>query len=234
MSLKELAKRIVWGKKYSSETYIQYLRSRGVEIGEDVTIFVPSKTTIDEIYPWMITIGNHVRITEGCKILAHDFAWSVPKIICGGVLGASGKVVIGNNVFIGMNSIICRNVAIGDNVVIGAGSVVTKDIPDNTVYAGNPAKKISNIDDWIKKRCALQKKEAIELVKEYYKRYSKMPDKYAVGEYFMLFTDAEHSSEFQSALNVCKNPQHTVEYMGKNQPEYHSYEEFLEDCMKQL
>ena len=234
MFLKKLAKRIVWGKKYSSKTYIQYLRSRGVRIGEDVTIFVPSKTTIDEIYPWMITIGNHVRITEGCKILSHDFAWSVPKTMRGEVLGASGKVVIGNNVFIGMNSIICRNVTIGNNVVIGAGSVVTKDLPDNAVYAGSPARRISDIDTWIEKRSALQKKEAVELVKEYYRRYSKMPEKDAIGEYFMLFTDASHGSEFQSALNVCKNPQQTLEYMKQNPPKYHNYEEFLEDSMKQL
>ena len=121
--IKELVKRIVLGKRYSSETFTKYLRSRGVRIGEDVTFFVPSKITVDEIYPWMISIGNHVRITEGCKILSHDFAWSVPKTMGGAVLGASGRVEIGNNVFIGMNSIICRNVSIGENVIIGAGSV---------------------------------------------------------------------------------------------------------------
>ena len=84
MMIKELVKRIVLGKRYSSETFTKYLRSRGVRIGEDVTFFVPSKITVDEIYPWMISIGNHVRITEGCKILSHDFAWSVPKTMGGG------------------------------------------------------------------------------------------------------------------------------------------------------
>ena len=71
MMIKELVKRIVLGKRYSSETFTKYLRSRGVRIGEDVTFFVPSKITVDEIYPWMISIGNHVRITEGCKIISH-------------------------------------------------------------------------------------------------------------------------------------------------------------------
>lgn len=49
---------------------------------------------------------------------------------------------IGNNVWIGMNSIVMRGVTIGDNVIIGAGSLVTKDIPENTIAAGNPCKVI--------------------------------------------------------------------------------------------
>lgn len=52
------------------------------------------------------------------------------------ILGASGIVEIGNNVFIGMNTIIERNVKIGDNVVVGAGSLVTKDCESDSVYAG--------------------------------------------------------------------------------------------------
>lgn len=101
MKLKEFFKKIVYGKRYSSETYINYLRKIGVEIGEDCTIYVPTKTLIDEQYPWMIKIGNHVRITEGVKMLTHDFSWSVIKLADseykGSVLGASGKINIGNN-----------------------------------------------------------------------------------------------------------------------------------------
>lgn len=150
-----------------------------------------------------------------------------PNLCAGGVLGASGKVVIGNNVFIGMNSIICRNVRIGNNVIIGAGSVITKDCEDNGVYAGNPARKISDIDEFIEKRKSLQQLEAIELVKEYYKRYSKMPSRAELGEYFMLFTDVENSGEFQNTLNVCNNPEQSVEYMKRNLPVYSSFEDFL-------
>ena len=80
MGVKEVLKKIAYGKRYSSETYIDYLRRIGVKIGEDCTIYVPSKTLIDEQYPWMITIGNHVRITEGVKILTHDYSWSVLKL----------------------------------------------------------------------------------------------------------------------------------------------------------
>ena len=158
MGVKEVLKKIAYGKRYSSETYIDYLRRIGVKIGEDCTIYVPSKTLIDEQYPWMITIGNHVRITEGVKILTHDYSWSVLKLYegvsenPGAILGASGTVEIGDNVFIGMNTIITRNVEIGNNVIIGAGSVVTSSCDHNGVYAGVPAKRIMSIDEYYEKR----------------------------------------------------------------------------------
>ncbi len=58
----------------------------------------------------------------------------------------AAEVVIGRNVFIGTNSIVLKGVRIGDNSVIGAGSVVTKDIPENVVAAGNPCRVLGAID----------------------------------------------------------------------------------------
>lgn len=232
MSLRNILKKIVIGKRFSSDTYIAYLRNIGIKIGDDCTIFVPSKTLIDEQYPWMISIGDHVRISEGVKILTHDFAWSVPKTCTGGVYGTSGKVEIGNNVFIGMNTIICRNVSIGDNVILGAGSVVTKNCESNSVYAGNPAKRIRSLNDFIDKRKAVQKEEAMLLVKEYKKRYGCLPEEKDIPEYFMLFTDCDHIEQHRNGLEICKNPQMSRQYMKENPSEYKSFEDFLKDCFK--
>ena len=89
--LRDFIKKIVYGSKATSESYIEYLRSIGVKIGEGCTFFAPMKTLIDEQYPWMITIGDNVQITEGVKILTHDYSWSVLKTLSsdkltGGVL----------------------------------------------------------------------------------------------------------------------------------------------------
>ncbi len=70
------------------------------------------------------------------------------------------EVTIGNNVWIGGNSVICPGVTIGDHVVIGAGSVVTKDIPDWSVAAGNPCKVIRKITEEEKRN--LFRKEEID------------------------------------------------------------------------
>ena len=64
-----------------------------------------------------------------------------------------------DNVFIGLGSIIMPNVRIGENCIIGAGSVVTKDVPNNTVVAGVPAKKICSFDDYMKKRNIISTEE---------------------------------------------------------------------------
>ena len=237
MGVKEVLKKITYGKRYSSETYIDYLRKIGVKIGEDCTIYVPSKTLIDEQYPWMITIGNHVRITEGCKLLTHDYSWSVLKLYkgieedCGGIYGASGQVKINDNVFIGMNTVMCRGVTIGSNVIIGAGSVVTKDCSSNGVYAGVPAKRIAEVNDFLEKRKREQLNEAKALAVGYYQRYGKRAPRNVFHEYFKLFTQVNDiSPEFEDKMKLCGNYKESWKYLNNHKPQFTSFEEFEEYC----
>lgn len=119
---------------------VDYLRSRGVKIGENVDIL---DSYIDFCHGFLITIGNNVTIT-GARVLAHDA--STKKF-----LGYSkvGRVDIGNDVFIGKDAIILPNTRIGNKVIVGAGCVVAKDVPDNVVIVGNPFKIICSFDDYI-------------------------------------------------------------------------------------
>lgn len=100
-------------------------------------------TVIDSMWPWLISIGDNVTLSSNVTILAHDASTNIAG--CGTKLGT---VKIGSNVFIGTGSIVLCNVTIGDNVIIGAGSVVTKNCSSNSVYAGNPAKRICSIEDY--------------------------------------------------------------------------------------
>lgn len=92
---------------------------------------------IDTVAPDMIYIGNNVAITSGTKILTHYLDPSKK-----GRIFRLGEVRIEDDVFIGLNVIICNSVTIGKGSIIGAGSVVTKDIPPYQVWAGNPARFI--------------------------------------------------------------------------------------------
>ncbi|MHD0445124.1 acyltransferase [Staphylococcus cohnii] len=127
-------------KKNLTEDKIKKL---GVQIGNDCRFLSVDKSTFGS-EPYLIKIGNHVTITSGVKFATHDggvwvFRKKHPEI------DSFGRIFIGNNVFIGINSIILPGVTIGNNVVVGAGSVVTKDVPDNVVIGGNPAKEIKSI-----------------------------------------------------------------------------------------
>ena len=125
------------------ERYI--MRKSGVAFGENVCVY---DSYIDPAFGFLITIGNNVTITNS-KVYAHDASTHI-------FMGKSkvGKIKIGNNVFIGANSVIMPNVTIGDSVIIGAGSIISRDIPANSIVAGNPARLIGNTDQFIRKHTA--------------------------------------------------------------------------------
>lgn len=106
-----------------------------------------SNSLIDGLFPQLIEIGDNFISAPGSRILSHD-ASLLHHI---GKMRAE-KTIIGNNVFLGADSLIMPGVVIGNNVIIGAGSIVTKDIEDNSVVAGNPAKYICSVQEYIE-RC---------------------------------------------------------------------------------
>jgi acetyltransferase-like isoleucine patch superfamily enzyme len=89
-----------------------------------------------------VKIGRHVNIGGNVRIFDHDFH-ALDADVRRGPRGcddcATKPVTIGDDVFIGAQSIILKGVSIGDRAVIGAGSVVTKDVPADSIAAGNPA-----------------------------------------------------------------------------------------------
>lgn len=113
-----------------------FVKIGGVDIDGRQT-FIGRNVEFDSMNPGRIHIDRHVHITSGCKILTHYLDARKD-----GIHFYDGDVYIGKHTFIGVNTIICNSVRIGDNVIIGAGSIVTKDIPDNEIWAGNPARLI--------------------------------------------------------------------------------------------
>ena len=227
--LKDIWLRLLFGYKSNSEAYIKHLKDLGMKIGSNTVIYDPVNTLIDETRPWLISIGENVKITYGSIILTHGFDGSVLKGVYGEVLGSSGGVSIGNNVFIGMHSTILKGVHIGNNVIIGANSLVNKDIPDNCVAAGNPCKVIMSLEEYHEKRKAAQVQEATELVKLYRERYGKEPDEKALQEFFWLFTDnPDELPEIWKSMNrLCGNEEYTDEVMKKHKKLYRDKNEFL-------
>jgi acetyltransferase-like isoleucine patch superfamily enzyme len=122
--------------KASDEQRIRYLRKLGVKIGQRCRIRTMSFST----EPYLIEIGDHVAIAANTQFITHDGATWCFEDLKGGVFG---KIVIGNNVFIGINCIILSNTTIGDNCLVGAGSVLRGHFPENSIITGNPAQIVS-------------------------------------------------------------------------------------------
>lgn len=232
--IKKFLKKIVFGNKYSSETYINYLRKQGATIGEYTNIYNTHNVLIDETRPWLINIGNNVQITEGVKILTHGFDWSVLQKKYGYVLGSSGKVEIGDNVFIGANTTILKGVTIGNNVIIGANSLVNNSFPDDVVIAGNPARIICTIDEYLNKRLKLQKSEAVELAIEYYDKYGKWPEREVLREFIFLFDNAniEDDKIMLEIGSINGNYDSCIKRFMNTKKEFKNYEEFIDYCKK--
>lgn len=100
--------------------------------------------------PWLITIGSNVHITNGVKFITHDGGTLVFRHMFPD-LEITKPITVGNNVYIGNNAIIMPGVNIGNNVIIGAGAIVTKDIPDNSLAVGIPARVIKTADEYLEK-----------------------------------------------------------------------------------
>lgn len=84
---------------------------------------------LDKTFPKGIHIGDESYVASGAIIFTHDFSRSIKT-----------NTYIGKKCFIGANAIIMAGITIGDEVIIGSGSVVTKDVPSNSIAAGNPAR----------------------------------------------------------------------------------------------
>jgi acetyltransferase-like isoleucine patch superfamily enzyme len=107
----------------------------GVNFENPLKCFIGKNVYFDDLHPSLISVGKNTIITEGTRVLSHfldvnynDFDHQY-----------LGKVFIGRNVFIGMNTVIVKPVNIGEGAIIGANSVIIKDISPYSIWGGNPA-----------------------------------------------------------------------------------------------
>ena len=137
-----LVKELVY--RLRGEYTTEKLISMGMKVGKNFGRL--NGVILDPSHCWLIEMGDNVTLAPRVHILCHDASTKqfldYTKI---------GKVSIGDNVFIGAESVVLPNVKIGNNVIIGANSTVSKDIPDNVVAVGNPARVICSLEEYLER-----------------------------------------------------------------------------------
>lgn len=221
---------------FTSKDMNEYLRLQGVKIGKNCRFYRPSSMNIDITRPIMLEIGNYAKITSGVVILAHDYSRSVLRRAYGEIVGEARTTIIGDNVFIGMNSVILNGSHIGDNVIIGAGSIVSGEIPSNTVIGGNPAKVIMTLDEYYSRR----KVKCIDEAKDYIRRFREIkgrdPKENEMLAFWPLFADRDRESlsnkGFRTNLGGDEESE-VIEDFLKTEKVYDSLEALIKEALEE-
>ncbi len=126
--------------------YNKLLKAEGLKLN-GVPRFIAKSVKFDDFD--LVTLGDRVVISSNVIFLTHDYSYTTGLIAIDEKpktdIGIMGPINVGDNVFVGMNSILLPGTSIGDNVIVGAGSVVRGKIPDNVVVSGNPAAVVTDI-----------------------------------------------------------------------------------------
>ena len=117
----------------------------GMKIGTNVGLV---NCTLDTLFPFLIEIGSNCLITHA-TVLAHDAS---PVVF--GKETRAGRVQILDSCYIGAGAVILPGVTIGPRAIVGANAVVSRDVPEGTIVAGNPAKVVARVDEWLERKRA--------------------------------------------------------------------------------
>ena len=173
--------------------YVKFLRKKGIIIGENLWITPRVDTvSIDITRPSLVEIGNNVRLDRNFTLLTHDAGFFVPLNMYHEFIPQSGRVKIGNNVYFGRNCTVFKGVTIGDNCIIGFGSIVTRDIPSNSMAVGSPARVVGTVEEYFEKRKQKCVSEALAYAKSIQVRFHRYPTLKDFWEEFPLFVDREN------------------------------------------
>jgi acetyltransferase-like isoleucine patch superfamily enzyme len=212
----------------SSKNFTKYLRRKGIKVGNNVQFTNRSTLDIDMHKPSLVEIGDNVFINRGFTLLTHDYTTFCFLNIYHDYVASQGKVVIGNNVAFARNVSVLKGVTIGDNVFVGFGSVVTKDIPSNSIAIGSPARVVMSLEDYYKKRKERYIEEAFEYARSIQERFNRRP---VIADFYEEFPIFMNGDEGSVSLPIRSQLGGEYEHYRKNHKALiNGFEEFLKSA----
>ena len=232
--IKKLFKRVLFPHTYSSEAFAEYLRSKGVEVGEGCHFFDARTINVDLQRPHMLRFGDYVKVTGYVHILCHDYSRSVVLQSGGGHFGEARETVIGDNVFIGAHSIVLMGSRIGANSIVGAGAVVSGTWPEGSVIAGNPARLVCTLDEFAAKRERRELAGAVEFAITFKERNGAWPSVEQMTNAFAWLYLPHTEETLRGHADLFRLNGVDTEVLRRaflqTEPKFGSYQVFLEYC----
>lgn len=125
---------------------IGHFRKQGFQIGERCRLIRPTHGMLGT-EPSLVTIGNHVTVSQDVLFVTHDGGvWVLRDRL--GPVDVFGSITIGDGAFIGARSVLLPGVTIGGGSIVGAGSIVSRSVPDDVVVAGCPARVLATTAEY--------------------------------------------------------------------------------------
>ena len=216
----------LWART-SAKRYEVFLKKKGISIGSNIFWGKIKTIEIDYSRPLLVEIGDNVRLNTGLTLLTHDASTQVFRNLFHDFLSSSGRIKIGNNVYFGRHCTVLKGVEIGDNCIIGYGSIVTKSIPANSVAVGRPAKVISSIEDYYKKRKQVALEEAFEYARIIYKKTGRKPTIAEMYEEFPFYLDGNAPDPGLKLSVAYQTRGFYEEWKQSHKAPFASFDEFL-------
>lgn len=235
MTITNIVKRFIQSKirniqlrwaQTSPKRYLNHLKKVGISIGDNIEFHGKLSTiSIDITRPSLVEIGNNISFNGYFNLITHDWGCYALRRVYNEFIPSSGRVTIGNNVVFGRNVTILKNVTIGDNCIIGNGSIVTKDIPSNSVAVGAPAKAVSTLEEYYKKRKEKCVNEALDYARSIQERFKRRPRIEEFWEEFPLFLNGNEECP-QLPIRFQMGPAYEY-YRKNNKAIYNGFDDFL-------
>lgn len=216
----------------SSERYLTHIKRGGVKVGAGTVVLDPKNIQLDISRPELLEIGENVFLHRGTVILTHDWASWCFVNSHQEFIPSHGKVKIGNNVWLGENVTILKGVTIGDNVIVGIGSIVTKDIPSNSVAVGIPARVVGSYEEYYKKRKEAYIKECVEYA-EAILDSGRKPLKEDFYDDYPCFVDGSNYQDYNYPYSRIFNSVQFDKWKKNHTATFKGFEDFISFVLKQ-